>query len=88
MLDACRIVLRSRRRSTCDAVRCGFGEGFDLPSTDDQAPLCEVFEISWFCAKWGKLSCVIFPEELSLVECPLRGAPALDVGIFGVRHDD
>jgi len=66
----------------------GIGEGVDAPSSNCQAPLSEVFEVSWLGAKWRKLSSVIFPEELPLVEPPLGRVPALDVGVLGVRHDD
>lgn len=60
----------------------------DVPSSDRQVSFGEVFEVSWFGAKWRYISCVIFPEELSLVERPLGRVPALDIGILGVRHND
>ena len=62
------------------------GGTLDSPAADCEAPLCEVFEVPWLGAEGWKFSCVIFPEELSLVEAPLRGSSTLDVGVVGVRH--
>jgi hypothetical protein len=61
-------------------------EGESLPSADCQSPLSQILEVPGFGAEWRKLSCIIFPEEFSLIESPLRGVPALDVRIVGVRH--
>jgi len=85
----CRIVLRLRRRNTCQYQKGSRDwKGKDIPAANGQGPLCEVFQISWFCAKWRQFTCIIFPEKLSLVECPLRGVSARDVGVLGVRHVD
>jgi hypothetical protein len=59
------------------------GGTLDLPTTDREASLCEVFEVSWFSAEGWEFSRVIFPEELSLAETPLRGSSTLDVGLLG-----
>jgi hypothetical protein len=58
----------------------------DGPAADCEASLCEVFEVAGVGAEGWEFSCVIFPEELSLVETPLRGSSTLEVGIVGVGH--
>jgi hypothetical protein len=62
------------------------GGTLDLPATNREASLCEVFEVARFGAEGWEFSCVIFPEEFSLVEAPLRGSSTLDVGVVGIRH--
>jgi hypothetical protein len=62
------------------------GGALDSPTSDREAPLCEVFEVAGLGAEGWKLSCIIFPEKLPLVETPLRGSSTLDVGVVGVRH--
>jgi hypothetical protein len=59
-----------------------------VPSSDCQAPLGEVLEVSWLGTKWRDFSRIFFPEQLSLVERPLGRVSALDVGVLEVRHDD
>jgi hypothetical protein len=61
---------------------------FDVPSCDCQAPLGKVLEVPWLGTEWRKFSRIIFPKELSLIEGPLRGVSALDIGVLRVRHDD
>ena len=61
-------------------------EGESLPSADCQSPLSQILEVSRLGAEGRKFSSVIFPEEFSLIESPLRGVPALNVRIVGVRH--
>jgi hypothetical protein len=62
------------------------GGTLDLPTTDREASFGEVFEVTGLGAERWKLSCVVFPDELSLVKGPLRGSSTLDVGVVGVRH--
>lgn len=58
----------------------------EIPSTKRQRLLCEILEISRLSAEGGDFSLVVFPEQLSLIETPLRGSPVLDIGVIWVRH--